>query len=178
MRGYERHGVWQAQATATKVFGRLLGANQWTLVAELAAVSIPSLPDKSELRFEAPGTYTTNSALDLVATGNGALRATPGSWFADDVSAGAQLLAKFEYNNVFAGVNMAPSLGFAYDFLGNTPLPLGNFVEGRTTTTLGVEFIYQNRWSLDLRYVNFSGAGSRNLIHDRDYVSTTLKYSF
>lgn len=178
VRGYERHGVWQAQATATKVFGRLLGANQWSLVAELAAVSIPSLPAKSELRFEAPGTYTTNSAADLVATGNGALRATPGSWFADDFSAGAQLLAKFEYNNVFAGVNMAPTIGFAYDILGNTPLPLGNFVEGRTTTTLGVEFTYQNRWSLDLRYANFAGAGSRNLIHDRDYVSTTLKYSF
>ncbi len=178
VRGYRRHAVWQAQATATKMFGRLLGASQWTLVAEIGAVSVPGLPDKSVLRYDAPGTYTSNSAAAMIGTGNGTFRTTPGSWFADDFSAGAQMLAKFDYNNVFAGVNMAPSVGFAYDFFGTTPLPLGNFVEGRRTLTLGVEFTYQNKWTLDLRYVNFSGAGSRNLLHDRDFVSSTIKYSF
>ncbi|HQF40097.1 MAG TPA: DUF1302 family protein, partial [Opitutaceae bacterium] len=63
-------------------------------------------------------------------------------------------------------------------FLGNTPLPLGNFVEDRRTLTLGLEFTYQNRWTFDLRYVNYSGAGARNLLHDRDFVSSTIKYSF
>lgn len=176
--GYRRHGVWQGQATATKVFGRLLGASSWSLVAEVAAVAIPSLEDKSELRYDVSGTYTTNDALALLATGNGAYTATPGGDFADDFSAGAQILAKFEYTNVFAGVNLSPSLGFAYDFLGNTPLPLGNFLEDRRTVTLGLEFTYQNKWTLDLRYVNYAGAGSQNLLHDRDFVSTTLKYSF
>ncbi len=176
--GYRRHGVWQAQATATKMFGRLFGASQWTLVAEIGAVSVPSLPDKSVLRYDAPGTYASNSALAMIGTGNGTFRTTPGAWFADDFSAGAQMLAKFDYNNVFAGVNMSPTLGFAYDFYGTSPLPLGNFVEGRRTLTLGVEFNYQNKWTFDLRYVNFSGAGSRNLIHDRDFVSSTIKYSF
>ncbi len=176
--GYRRHGVWQAQATATRVFGRLLGANQWSLVAEIAGVAVPGLPDKGVLRYEAPGTYTTNDALAMIGTGNGAFTATPGSAFADDFSAGAQMLAKFEYNNVFSGVNLAPSLGYAYDLVGNTPLPLGNFVEGRRTLTLGLEFTYQNRWTLDLRYVNYAGAGARNQIHDRDFVSSTIKYSF
>ncbi len=176
--GYRRHGVWQAQATATKLFGRLLGANQWTLVAELAGVAVPGLPDKSALRYDAPATYTSNEALAMIGTGNGAFRTTPGSDFADDFSAGCQLLAKFEYNNVFAGVNLSPSVGLAYDFVGNTPLPLGNFVEGRRTLTLGLEFNYQNKWSLDLRYVNFSGAGAQNMLRDRDFVSSTIKYSF
>ncbi|MBK8478963.1 MAG: DUF1302 family protein [Opitutaceae bacterium] len=178
VRGYRRHGVWQAQATATKMFGRLLGASQWTLVAELAAINVPGLEDKGVLRYEAPGTYTSNSAADMIGTGNATFRTTPGSWFADDFSAGAQMLAKFDYNNVYAGVNLSPSVGLAYDLLGNTPMPLGNFVEGRRTLTLGLEFTYQNKWTLDLRYVSFSGAGSRNLLHDRDYVSTTIKYSF
>jgi len=31
---------------------------------------------------------------------------------------------------------------------------------------------------LELRYVNFSGAGKYNLLSDRDYVATTIKYSF
>ena len=178
VRGYRRHGVWQAQTTATKMFGRLLGAGQWALVAEVAAISVPGLEDKSVLRFDAPGTYTSNSAADMIGTGNGSFRTTPGASFADDFSAGAQLLAKFDYNNVFAGVNLSPSIGLAYDIVGNTPLPLGNFVEGRRTLTLGVEFNYQNKWTLDLRYVNYAGAGSQNLLHDRDFVSTTLKYSF
>ncbi len=176
--GYQRHGVWQGQATATKIFGRLFGASQWTLVAEVAAIDVPGLPAKSSLRFDAPGTYTSNSAADMIGTGNGTFRTTPGESFADSFSAGTQLLAKFDYNNVFAGVNLSPSLGLAYDLVGNTPLPLGNFVEGRRTLTLGLEFSYQNKWTLDLRYVNYSGAGAQNLLRDRDYVSTTLKYSF
>ncbi len=178
VRGYRRHGVWQAQATATKIFGRLLGASQWTLVAEIAAVAVPGLEDKSVLRYDGPGTYTANSALEMIGTGNAAFRTTAGSAFADDFSAGCQLLAKFDYNNVFAGVNLSPSVGLGYDFLGNTPLPLGNFVEDRRTLTLGLEFTYQNRWTFDLRYVNYSGAGARNLLHDRDFVSSTIKYSF
>ena len=61
---------------------------------------------------------------------------------------------------------------------GNTPLPLGNFLHGRKSLTLGAEFTFQNTWTLDLRYVNFFGAGRYNLLADRDYVSCNLKYSF
>ena len=61
---------------------------------------------------------------------------------------------------------------------GNTPLPLGNFVSGRKSVNLSAEFTFQNAWALEIRYVNFFGAGRYNLLSDRDYVSTTLKYSF
>jgi hypothetical protein len=43
---------------------------------------------------------------------------------------------------------------------------------------LGVEFTYQQKWSLELRYVNFFDGDRYNLLADRDYVSTTLRYSF
>ena len=56
--------------------------------------------------------------------------------------------------------------------------PLGNFVHGRKTVTLGADFTFQNAWAFELRYVNFFGAGRYNLLGDRDYVSGTLKYSF
>jgi hypothetical protein len=52
-------------------------------------------------------------------------------------------------------------------------LPLGNFLRGRKTLTLGADFTYQNAWTLELRYVNFFGAGRYNLLGDRDYVSAT-----
>ena len=44
--------------------------------------------------------------------------------------------------------------------------------------TLGVEANYLNRWSLDLSYTNYFGAGQFNLISDRDFVAFVAKYSF
>jgi hypothetical protein len=88
------------------------------------------------------------------------------------------VVGRLDYNNVVAGVNISPLLVFAHDVGGNTPLPLGNFVHGRKTITLGADFTYQNAWAMELRYVNFGGAGRYNLLGDRDYVSATLKYSF
>jgi hypothetical protein len=57
-------------------------------------------------------------------------------------------------------------------------LPVGNFIQGRRSLNLAVEFTYRNAWSLELRYVNFSGGGRYNLFADRDYFATTVKYSF
>jgi hypothetical protein len=114
----------------------------------------------------------------MVATGFESVSATPLGAFADDFSWGYQLLARLEYNNAFAGVNVLPSLAFVHDVSGNTPLPLGNFIEGRKSLNAAVELTWQNAWSFELRYVNFFGAGVYNLLADRDYVSTTLKYSF
>ncbi len=79
---------------------------------------------------------------------------------------------------MFAGVNVSPSIAFAHDVRGTTPLPLGNFIEGRRSINLAAEFTYQNAWALEIRYVNYSGGGLYNLIADRDYVASTLKYSF
>ncbi len=176
--GYKRLDVWQAQATATKVFGPMFGASQFTLVGELGVTVVPDLPAKRELRFDGSATYTAGAASEMINTGNGAFPATPSNFFPDKISWGYQVAAKLDFNNAFAGMNVSPTLGFAHDFGGNTPLPLGNFIRNRKTLTLGAEFSYQNQWSLELRYVNFFGAGVANLLGDRDYVTATLKYSF
>jgi hypothetical protein len=176
--GYRSMSVWQAQATATKVFGRALGADQLTMVFEAGATLVPNLPDKNVLRFDGSGTDTAGSAAEMINTGNGAFPATPLSAFPDSFSWGCQLALRLDYNNLFAGVNVSPTLAFAQDVSGNTPLPLGNFLKDRRTLTLGADFNYQNQWTLELRYVNFSGAQSYNLLSDRDFVSATIKYSF
>lgn len=176
--GYRSMSVWQAQATATKVFGRILGADQLTMLLEAGATLVPNLPDKSVLRFDGSGTDTAGSAAEMINTGNGVFPATPLSAFPDSFSWGYQLALKLDYNNLFAGINVSPTLAFAHDVSGNTPLPLGNFLQNRKTVTLGADFTFQNQWTLELRYVNFSGAGSYNLLSDRDFVSATMKYSF
>jgi hypothetical protein len=179
--GYRREDVWTAQTTFTKILGPQLGASQVTLLTEIGAVSVPGLPDANTLRFDGPGTFTSGSQAAMTGTtspGSPVLLATAEDDFADDFSWGYQVLARLEYTNVFAGVNVLPTIAFVHDVSGNTPLPLGNFVEHRKSINLVAEFVWQNAWSFELRYVNFFGGGRTNLLNDRDYVATTLKYSF
>jgi hypothetical protein len=170
--------VWQAQVTATKVFGRWLGASQVVTVGEIGLTHVPHLPDPGVLRFDGSGTFTSGNASAMLLTGNGAFPATPEKLFADPTSWGFQVAMRLDYNDVFAGVNCSPSLAYSQDMRGNTPLPLGNFIEGRVSITAAVEFTYLNRWAWELRYVRYAGAGVANLIADRDFASATLKYSF
>ena len=176
--GYRRLDVWQAQSTATKVFGPMLGANQLTVVGEVGATFVPALPSKHILRFDGYGTDTAGDPAEMINTGFAEFPATPSSMFPDKLSWGYQVVGKLDYNNLFAGINFSPSLGFAHDVNGNTPLPLGNFVHDRKTLTVGGDFVFQNQWSLELRYVNYFGGRSANLLSDRDFVTATIKYSF
>lgn len=175
--GYRRHQVWSAQTTMTKVFGPTLGSQQFTLVGEVGGIWA-NLPSKDTLRYDGPGTFSSASPSAMVNTGFGAIPPTPSSAFADKFSWGYQLFARLDYNGVFPNVNMQPSIAFTHDVTGNTPLPLGNYIKGRKSVNLAVEFTYRNAWSLELRYVNFTGASRYNLLSDRDYVATTVKYSF
>jgi len=179
--GYRRTKVWTGQMTATKVGRGILGAAQSTLVGEIGFVSA-DLPAKSTLRFDGPGTFVGGELAYMNGSGSntaGTLPLSePSSAFADKLSWGYQVVGRLDYNNVFAGVNFSPLFVFAHDVGGNTPLPLGNFVHGRKTITLGADFTFQNAWAFEARYVNFTGAGRYNLLSDRDYVSATLKYSF
>jgi hypothetical protein len=175
--GYRRHRVWTAQTTLTKVFGPTLGSQQFTLLGEVGGVWA-DLPDKSVLRYDGPGTFTGGSGAALISAGFPTTPPTPIDAFADKFSWGYQLLGRLDYNNVLPNVNVHPSLAFTHDVRGNTPIPLGNFIRDRKSLNLAVEFVYRNAWSFELRYVNFFAAGRYNLLADRDYFATTVKYSF
>jgi hypothetical protein len=175
--GYRRHDVWTAQTTLTKVFGPMLRAQQFTLLGEVGGVWA-NLPSKDTLRYDGPGTFTAGNQAEMNGAGFPQFTASPASAFADKFSWGYQVLGRLDYNNIFANVNMVPSVAFTHDVGGNTPLPLGNFVQGRKSVNVAVEFTYRNAWSLELRYVNFFGASRYNFLNDRDYFATTVKYSF
>lgn len=179
--GFRRVKVWTGQMTATKVTKGYFGADQTTFVAEAGFVKA-DLPAKNTLRFDGPGTFVSGDINYMTNSGNNASgvppSSEPASAFADSLSWGYQLVGRLDYNNAFHGVNVSPLIVYSHDVGGNTPLPLGNFLRGRKTLTVGAEFIFQNAWALDIRYVNFFGAGRYNLLSDRDYVSCNLKYSF
>ncbi len=175
--GYRRHRVWTAQSTLTKVFGPTLGSQQLTLLGEVGGVWA-NLPDKNTLRYDGTATFSSASAAAMALAGSPTIPATPSQAFADNFSWGYQILARLDYNNLFPNVNVQPTVAFTHDVGGNTPLPLGNYIRDRKSINVAVEFTYRNAWSLELRYVNFFAAGRYNLLSDRDYVATTVKYSF
>jgi len=184
--GYRRFDVTQVQATATRVFGRWLKADQISVVGEAALSHIHDMPDKDELRLDGPATYTSgNPAHTHVYGADGQLvqpvvqpATESSSAFPDAWAWGYRLAGRLDYNNAVAGINLAPRFSWQHDVKGVSPGPGGNFLEGRRGLSLGLAAVYRYCWELDVSYTNFAGAGRYNLLSDRDYVATTVKYSF
>jgi len=179
IQGYERREASQIQATFTKLFGpnNPLGANQVAVVGEIGATHYWDLPDRSELRFEGPGTDTGGGP--SARSGAGRNPVTTADGFATPFSWGYRLVVAPTYNSIGGTAwNMIPRLAFNHDVQGVTPGPGGNFIEGRKQATLGVNFTYQATWNVGFAYTNFFGAGSNNLVGDRDFISASVSYSF
>lgn len=175
IQGWKEHDVTQAQMTATKAFERAFGADQWVLVSEIGATWIHDMPDKSELRYEGPGTFVGGNPAFL---GRGGMADLATNGFADPFSWGYRVAARFDYLNAMPGINLFPSISWQHDVNGTTPSPLGNFVEDRKAVALGLRAVVRETVTIDLSYSNFFGAGAYNLINDRDFVSISAKYSF
>ncbi|HEY0788689.1 MAG TPA: DUF1302 family protein, partial [Thermoanaerobaculia bacterium] len=177
--GYRLLDSTQFQFTLTKAFGPMIGADQGVLVFEPALTSVSGMPSKDELRFEAPGTYTTGNPIHAGPGGAHAGKASePADAFADPDSWGYQLAGRLDYNNAIGPVNLSPRFAWQHDVEGNSPGPGGNFVEGRQALTTGVAASYLSSWEFDLSYTMYQGAGRYNLINDRDFVAAVIKYSY
>ena len=160
VKGYFEHDVSQLQATVTKIFGPTLGADALVFVGEAAVMHVHNMPDKQEDPIESP-------AGGILATGTADADAT--SW-------GYRIAARLDYNNAIGSFNLYPYTQFLHDVSGNSPSPIGPFVEGRTGLTLGLRADHLSSWQADLNYTRYAGAG--NELSDRDFISASLKYSF
>jgi hypothetical protein len=174
--GFRRFDTTQVQMTATKLWSRVLGADQFVLVGEAGWYKVHDMPDQKTLRLEAAGTYTSGNP---VHTTIGVQPATePSSAFPTDTSWGYVLAGRFDYNNALGAVNLSPRFSWAHDVDGISPGPGGNFIEGRKALTLGLGFQYQIDWEWDVSYTRYFGAGRYNLINDRDFLAANVKFSF
>jgi hypothetical protein len=176
--GYQRLDVLQYQMTGTKVFGagNPFGANQVVLLGEVGVTHVNDMPDKSQLRFEGPGTGRPGNPVA------GAALVPDGTYqqdgFADATSWGYRIVSRFDYNSALGAATLSPRIAFAHDVNGTSPGPGGNFIEGRKAITLGLGINYLNTWTADLSYTNFFGGDTFNQIRDRDFVALNVKYSF
>ncbi len=191
--GYDEYDIWQIQSTYIKFYDRVMGADRVSLIAEAGLTYVDGLPDTDEARYGRSGAYGIGNNDGVWAspadpdkevnycTAPGAGQNTQSKHCTDDgytteLSAGIRARVSATYNNLFSGVNVTPQLSVAYDE-GNAPEPGGQFVDGRLTTGLGVNFVYLNQTSFDVSYTNFSG-GDYNQIKDRDNITFSAKYSF
>ncbi|MCM2314932.1 MAG: DUF1302 domain-containing protein [Thermoanaerobaculia bacterium] len=177
--GFRRLDATQFQFTLTKVLGQFAGADQATFLIEPAITHVSGMPDKSVLRFEAPGTYTSGNPIHAGPGGAHAGKAfEPEDAFADPTSWGYQFAARLDYNNAVGAFNLSPRFAWQHDVDGVSPGPGGNFIEGRYAATVGLAANYQNQWEFDLSYTNFGGANRYNLINDRDFLAGVVKFSY
>lgn len=188
IQGYRRVRMHQAQLTATKAFGPMLGAEQLALVAEIGYtyLDLPSgvLFNGPATHLPAPGSFT--GASNGSSQPGGAGYATRGSW-------GYRLLARLDYPNALAGGTLSPRLAFAHDVHGVGP----TFNQGSKAATFGITYGLKQRWAADLSYTVFWGgrtyagtdpvptagqssafASSANPLKDRDFISLSVSYSF
>ena len=188
VRGYTENQQTQLQMTFTKVFAQAWGADQISLVGEFGMTDI-NLDDN--LRYEGEGT-DTGGGCDLadvypqaafpstLFTQPGCLRnpQTQIGGFPTDFAWGYRLAARADYNSVGGSAwNILPRLAFAHDVNGTSPAG-GNFMEDRMAVTAGVNVNYLGEWFFDVAYTTFFGAEDFNQIHDRDFVSLSVQYSF
>jgi hypothetical protein len=181
LRGWRRFDVDQVDVSVTKIIGPIswLGSDQLSLFVETGFVNVRDLPDASVLAFDAPGTYTLNAGTAALnpATANG-LPIVDYDDYASSYSWGYKVAGRFTYNNVFNVFTVEPTVLFQHDVSGITPTPIVNFVEGRQQLNLIMSVNYLQAWTFDLGYAMYSGAGTQNLIADRDYLDFSVKYSF
>ncbi|MEO3681905.1 DUF1302 domain-containing protein [Shewanella vesiculosa] len=176
--GYILTDTTQAQMTFTHLFGPTLGLDNLTMLAEVGGVWIHDMPGFDELRLNGPGTARSGGNPDMPGIIEALHNGPETNPFPTDFAWGYRLVAKADFNNVFAGVNMYPRVIFSHDVDGITPDPMFLFTEGRKSVALGVNFDYQSRWGADISYNSFfGGVGTTNAMTDRDYISFNVKYS-
>jgi hypothetical protein len=187
--GYERFAVDQIDITALRAFGGSqapFGAEQLLLVAEVGVTHVWDMPSRGELQIESGDANTTHASPGADGSGNNGetdtRRLNPTqqtSGFATEFAWGYRLWAMLEYNNIWSGVTLKPSVIWSHDVSGIAPSPQqANFVEGAMQYVLSTTLEFGPRWSTQLQYQGYAGGGTVNSQKDRDVVALSLAYSF
>lgn len=178
--GAIREDFYQAEISFVHIFVQALGADRWVTLLDVA-YDHAGIPPKSTLLMNSA--YNADlvpkwSAIDpnspfyaLSSTHEKKYYPTPDSW-------GYKLRISGEYNNVFAGINLVPTMSFSQDVSGVTPDPVGNFLEGRKSLGLSLEANYLSNYKLEVGYTDYFGAEPYNQMNDRDFYSVSTSVWF
>jgi hypothetical protein len=187
-KGYRRKEITQLQTTFTQFFDQVMGAERLTLVGEVGWTHVGGLDSSSKIRYGRDPSYgpgplpngqcrTLNAGTLTGAAQNNLSRYCEDDGFTTADSWGYRARAIWDYNSVFAGVNLRPSVAWSHDVEGYSPGPGGNFEEGRKAFSLGLDAEYQNTYTAALSYTNFFD-GKYTTVDDRDFLSLSVGMNF
>ncbi|RWU25558.1 DUF1302 domain-containing protein [Pseudomonas alkylphenolica] len=186
--GYRRKEVTQLQTTFTHFFDQVMGAERLTMVGEVGWTHVGGLESTSKARYGRDPVYgpgplpsgrceTLNASTLGSAPRNNQSRYCENEGFTTTDSWGYRMRAIWDYNSVFAGVNLKPSVAWSHDVDGYSPGPGGNFEEGRKAISLGLDAEYQNTYTTSLSYTNFFD-GKYTTVDDRDFIALSFGVNF
>ena len=157
--GYRLFDTSQAQITAIKFIDGVLGADQITLVGELAYTRVHGLAEgDNEIKYGGTGTGDAGS-------------------FDTPESSGINLQISGDYSSVFWGVNLQPTISFSEGIQGNAPHVTTGFKEGEQSFSVAVEANYLSLYKASLSYTQFGG-GDFSRKGDRDYMAASIGVQF
>lgn len=194
----ERHDLWVAAVRGTKIFGgsdtitRWLHANEFYALVELGTIYIDIDKDVQYAAYGQNGYsgFQTNPLTIGGVTLLNPIRAVdlqppfPETWKAPTQwSGGLQGLFFWSYPDVFSGVTLTPSIGFAWGLFGQTPAPNPGFTKSVQSVNLALKGEYLGNTSVTVNYFKSWGGGggpggARNPYIDRDFVGMTVQYQF
>jgi len=195
LQGYRRKEVTQFQTTLTHVFDQVMGASRLTVLGELGITHIGGLESNRQARYGrdpvfGPGPLPASGPPDTCSQLNASIIAGSGlgetanlsrncenDGYATTTSWGYRARAIWDYNDVFAGVDLRPNLAWSHDVSGYSPGPGGNFEEGRKAISLGLDAEYQDTYTASLSYTNFFD-GKYSTVDDRDFVTLSFGVNF
>jgi hypothetical protein len=148
LQGWDRVRMMQAQMTVTKGIPNIIGADQLVMVGEFGYTKYSGLRDG--LKYNGPG-------VSLPATFEGAVAGQAGSvqqdGFITENSWGYRLVGRLEYPNLLLNANVAPRVAFNHDVRGVSQ----TFTQGVKSISVGTNFDWQKKITLDLSYTGFWG---------------------
>ncbi|MCE5991497.1 MULTISPECIES: DUF1302 domain-containing protein [unclassified Pseudomonas] len=192
LHGYRRKEITQFQTTFTHFFDQVMGASRLTVVGEVGVTHVGGLESTSKARYGRDPVYGPGplpSGTCAILNGNTIIGSGLGSstanltrncendGFTTSTSWGYRARAIWDYNDVFAGVNLKPSVAWSHDVSGYSPGPGANFEEGRKAVSLGLDAEYQNTYTASLSYTNFFD-GKYTTVDDRDFVALSFGVNF
>lgn len=191
LHGYNRKEITQFQTTFTHFFDQVMGASRLTLVGEIGVVHVGALESTDEVRYGrdpvfgpgplpptqvAPGVFRETCSQILNGnSGKNVSRYCEDDGFVTSTSWGYRARAIWDYPDVFAGVNLKPSVSWSHDVDGYGPN--GLFTEGAKAVSLGLDADYQNTYTASLSYTDFFD-GKYNTSTDRDFVALSFGVNF
>lgn len=191
--GYVEADYFQAEMVFIHFFDQILGASRWTAILDVAG-SYTDLPPKDQALLNSSYNATLNfpnpppATVPLLgipyelflagaAAPNSAVAVeknaypTSGAW-------GYKMRFSGDYNNVFAGINLRPTISFSHDVEGYSASPVANFIQNRKALGLSLEAVWLNDYSVQVSYTDFFGAEPYNQMADKDYYTVSATASF